>query len=161
VALLSGVAGNAAVAAAATGRFGSGQAGLRVATRATGQAALLPFAAWFASGRRSALHAAAGAHAVHAPLLVLLITRHGHPARGTPVYPASVGGGTVGYVALAHQLRSRRPSPLADWFLFAVVHGLPIPHAWATKTGGAAVYGPLAAVWVAALAGRLGRTRRR
>jgi hypothetical protein len=149
-----GIAGNAAVAAAALGQFGFSHAGLRIATRATGQAALVPFAAWFASGRRTMLQMAVGAHAVHAPMLLLLLVRYGHPARGTAVFPLSVGGGTAGYLALAYQLGSRRPSRLADWFVFGFVHGLPIPHAWATKTGGARVYAPLAAVWVAALVAR-------
>lgn len=152
-----GAAVNGGVAALALRRYGRGEAGLRWATRATGQAALLPFACWFATGDRRALIAAAGTHAVHAPVLAALIARHGHPARGTPVLPMSVGGGILGYLALLALLRADRPLPLADWYLFGFVHGLPIPHAWATKPGGGRVYAPLAVAWVLAAAARVAR----
>ena len=157
--LLAGVLAGAAAGGAALGRFGSGEAGLRMATRATGQAALLPFAPYFARprpSRRRWLWRYAGVHLVHAALLGRLLHRHGHPARGTPVYPVSVYGGSAGYAALALLLARRRSVPSAEWLLFAFVQGAPIPHGALTKPAPArGLYPALALLWLAAGAARL------
>jgi hypothetical protein len=73
----------------------------------------------------------------------------------------SVYGGGVGYASLlyllaaegavnAHEKRRR----LAESYIFIVVHGLPIPHAIATKQRSLALYIPVAALWAGAAAMR-------
>ena len=157
--MLFGAATNAGLAALVLLSSGAGQPGLRAATRATGQAALLPFAPYFADRTRERagwLGAYAGAHVTHAVLLARLIHTHGHPAVGTPVLPMSVGGGGLGHVALTARLLGA-PRRVIDWYLFAVVQGLPIPHAYLTK-GRSPLYALPAALWTAALIARLSST---
>lgn len=127
-ALLLGLAGNGLVCAIALRRFGTGNVGLRVATRATGQTVLLPYVAafagtaahrlkpahwtrWMAERRMSFLWGCAGGHVVHIPLIASLMARHGHPQKGTrwlktPMYPVSVYGGALGYTMLIYLLAS-------------------------------------------------------
>jgi hypothetical protein len=138
-----------------------------MATRATGQAALLPYAAYYAlRPRRGAgkssfalLCAYAGAHLPHAALVATLVRRHGHPADGTLVYPMSVYGGGMGYASLLYLLAAQRAvnahekrRRAAESYIFIAVHGLPIPHAIATKQRSLALYAPIAALWFGAAA---------
>jgi hypothetical protein len=163
----AGVALNSLCAGELLRRFGRGEAGLRIATRATGQAALLPYAAYYAMRRRrgaeescfALLCGYAGAHLPHAALVATLMRRHGHPAAGTPVYPMSVYGGGLGYASLLYLLAAEgavnaheKRRQVAESYIFIVVHGLPIPHAIATKQRSLALYAPIAALWLGAAA---------
>jgi hypothetical protein len=163
----AGAALNSLCAGELLRRFGGGKAGLEMATRATGQAALLPYAAYYAMRRRRGAEATcfallrvyAGAHLPHAALVATLMRRHGHPAAGTPVYPMSVYGGGLGYASLLYLLAAEgtenaqeKRRRAAETYIFVVVHGLPIPHAIATKQRSLALYAPIAALWLGAAA---------
>ncbi len=161
---VAGAAGNAVVAAVARTRTAGGRRGLRAATRATGQGAFVPYAVAFAGSPRRrgpALAAYTGAHVVHVGLLARLLARYGHPAAGTPKRHTSVYGGLAGYAALAALLggASGRRRSVAEWYLFAVVHGPLIPDAVVSKDGPPALYAPLGALWALAATRRLQAAR--
>jgi hypothetical protein len=147
-----GLVGNAAVARWALRRFGSGEGGLRVAARATGQSTLVAYAPYFSTGSARALSAYAGAHVTHLAVLALLLSRHGHPAAGTPFRAVSVYGGLAGYGALVALLSGARAAP-ARWFLFVGLHGTTIAHGYLAKGRSPAYVAP-AGLWLAACAAR-------
>lgn len=188
--MLLGLAGNGLVCAAALRRFGTGSTGLRVATRATGQTVLLPYVAafagtaayrlkparatsWLAEQRMSFLWGCAGGHIIHIPLIATLMSRHGHPQRGTrwlkmPMYPVSVYGGGLGYMMLIYLLASppgvagwrattpaRHLTTVGEWYILAGPQLVPSLHGYATKNRSLQIYGPTATLWILAATTRL------
>jgi hypothetical protein len=168
-AFLVGLAVNLLLGGAALLRFGTGNAGLRVATRATGQAGMLAYLPFFAGRalgglkptahtrfvarhRETLLWAYAGGHVVHIPLIATLMRLHGHPQAGTPMRHVSVYGGTAGYAGVLAALMSssrggaERPGEswwerLAEWYVLVGPHGVPTVHGYLVKNRSLAVYG--------------------
>jgi hypothetical protein len=163
---LAGLLTNALVGAAALRHAGTGNAGLRLAARTTGQATLVPYAAYFARRRDSLLWAYAGAHVPHIPLIAVLMARHGHPQTGSPMRHISVYGGSVGYCVLLGLLWTSRVPPgrqpampalrtLAEWYLLLGPHSVPTAYGYAVKNRSVKLYGPIVAVGSVAVLSRL------
>lgn len=183
-AFAGGLVANLLTAAAAFRKSGTGEWGLRAATRSTGQSGLvfyLPFFAgralhqlrpsgptrWLARHRETFLQAYIGGHVVHVPLIATLMRRHGHPQRGTYMYYLSVYGGSVGYaglltlLALGPPSRAQRSNPwlrhlaaLAEWYVIIGPHGVPTVDAYRFKHPSLALYALPVTLWTTAVGAR-------